>query len=71
MKFVTEGEVNIDRKEDNSQAIICTPLDFVTTSSDNDCNMSVIIHSWDTDTEHPDLIKLLGRRVKITIEVLK
>ena len=68
MKLITIGQLNIERKEDGGQALICESLPIVTGHSDDENGMFVVVKSWDEDTVHTDLNLLLGKKVKITIE---
>jgi len=70
LKFKTEGKVKIDSREDGGQALICESMKIDTMNSDDENGMFVILQSWDEDTVHTDLNSLIGKRVKITIEVL-
>jgi hypothetical protein len=71
MKFITKGIVIIDSSEDGGQAKICESFPIETANSDGDNGMLVTIQSWDEDTVHADLNLILGRTVKITIEVIE
>ncbi len=71
MKFTTEGLVQIDSSEDGGQAKICQSFPITTGHSDEDNGMFIILQSWDEDTVHTDLNLLVGKKVKITIEVIE
>ena len=71
MKLTTIGQLNIDRKEDGGQALICENLPIVTGHSDEENGMFIVVKSWDEDTVHTDLNLFLGKKVKITIEVIE
>jgi len=71
MKYITKGIVRIDSSEDGGQAKICESFPIETGNSDEDNGMIVTLRSWDENGVHPDLNKLLGKNVKITIEVIE
>lgn len=71
MKFTTEGLVQIDASEDGGQAKICQSFPITTLDSDEDNGMFITLQSWDEDTVHTDLNLLVGKKVKITIEVIE
>ena len=69
-KVKTEGVVNVESREDGGQALICETFKIDTTNSDDENGMFVILQSWDEDTAHTDLNSLIGKKIRITIEVL-
>ena len=69
-KLTTEGVVELESKEDGGAAMIAETFPFETDSSDDENGMFVKIQSWDEDTVHSDFIRILGKKVRITIEVL-
>lgn len=70
MKYTTKGLVQIDASEDGGQAKICQPFPIETGHSDLFNGMFITLQSWDEDTVHTDLNLLVGKNVKITIEVI-
>lgn len=71
MKYVVIGKVNVERVEDVNQALICESFPIQTGHSDDDNGMSIQLSSWDEDTAHTDLNLLMGKKIKITIEVIE
>lgn len=70
MKFKTEGIVKIDRREDSGQAVIAEPIVIDTPSSDEENGLMVRLTSWDVNSKHVDMNKLIGKKIKITIETI-
>jgi hypothetical protein len=70
LKLKTEGVLKKESQEDGGQAVITEGLSFNTANSDEDNGMFVKIQSWDMDTEHVDLNRFLGHKVRITIEII-
>ena len=68
-KFKTNGVITISSIEDGRKAMIAEPFKFDTFASDDENGMFVTLQSWDEDTEHLDLSRLIGKKIKITIEV--
>lgn len=69
-KFQTEGIVSVNF-EDGGMAMISENFPINTFSSDDENGMFVVLKSWDEDTTHIDLRSIVGKKVKITIEVLE
>lgn len=69
-KLEAEGTFRIDRKEDGGEALIGESFNFNTPNSDEENGMFVIIQSWDENLAHTDIKNLVGKQVKITIEVV-
>jgi hypothetical protein len=69
--FVVEDTITLESVEDGGQAMIDEAISFDTLNSNDDNFMFVNIQSWDEDTEHTDMINLIGKKVRITIEVLE
>ena len=65
MKKVFEGLVH-EEIEDAGAAIIAEVEDRLGTSD----YMFVKLQSWDVNMKHDDLIPFLGRRVRVTVEVI-
>lgn len=67
-----EGVVDLESTEDSGQALVCG----VTADDDIEEGMFVRLQSWydrmggDPAPEHPELTSLIGKRVRVTIEVL-
>lgn len=66
----SEGIFTIDRKEDGGCALISDVFKFETINSDEETGMFAIIQSWDENLKHDDINNLIGKRVKIKIEIL-
>lgn len=71
------GVVDYD-KEDGGQALIATIYEQEGVSEDNENGMFVRIQSWHTDADelpeeerHPMAMKLAGKKVRVTIEVIE
>lgn len=69
-KLKTEGVVKIESREDGGQALICEVFKVDTANSDDENGMFFILQSWDVDTVHTDLNTLIGKKIRITLEVL-
>lgn len=69
-KLKTEGKVKIESNEDGGQALICNSFMINTANSDDNNGMFVTLQSWDDDTVHTDLNMLMGKKIRITLEVL-
>ena len=69
--FVVEDTITLESVEDGGQAMIDEAISFDTLNSNDDNFMFVNIQSRDEDTEHTDMINLIGKKVRITIEVLE
>lgn len=69
LKFIAEATIETST-EDGGAALIAEPIPFDTLNSDEDNGMFVKIQSWDEDTEHTDMQKLIGKKVRITIEII-
>jgi hypothetical protein len=67
-KYETEGKVLVDSKEDGGMALICDSFKFK--SDDDESGMFVTLQSWDDRMVHRDLLRLIGKNVRITIQVL-
>ena len=67
-KKVITGLVQYTKHEDGGQALL-VDLDFVQPREDN--GMFVILQSWDETGKHTELTQYLGRRVRITVEVIE
>lgn len=70
MKLQTEGVLQIESIEDAKQAIICETFQLETENSNDEDGIGIAIRSWDTTKQHTDIYKLIGRKIKITIEVI-
>lgn len=64
---ISEGQVAF---EDGQQAMIVELSDLVSGSADSENGMFVRIQSWDTSKAHTHLQSLVGKRVRVTVEVL-
>lgn len=71
MEFTTEGIVKVERVEDGGQALIGESFRFETDNSDEDTTMFVTLQSWDGNVLHTDMNLLVGKRVKITVQVIE
>jgi hypothetical protein len=69
--FVVEDTITLESVEDGGQAMIAEAISFDTLNSNDDNFMFVNIQSWDEDIEHTDMKNLIGKKVRITIEVLE
>lgn len=78
-KMVVTGDFSIKKNmnlsmdvdvEDGGQAIIGVAHFDIDGNEGNDNGVYARIVSWDTTKEHKDMAKLLGRKVKVTIETL-
>jgi hypothetical protein len=66
--MIFEGVLAVEAKEDGGNALV-TSLDAFSPHDKWDSpEMFVRIQSWDETTEHRDLQKLVGKRLRITIE---
>ena len=70
LKFVAEDYIQAT-SEDSGCALIAEPISFNTLNSDDDNGMCVRITSWDDDTVHSDMRPLVGKKVRVTIEILE
>ena len=52
--------------EDGGKALICTFVD----KPDEPAGLFVRVQSWDESKEHTDFNKLIGRKVRVTVEIL-
>ncbi len=68
--FQTEGTLEVS-KEDGDCAMIAENLPIDTENSDDDTGMFVKIQSWDESGKHTDMEKLVGKKVRVTIEIIK
>ena len=71
LKFTSEGVLIIGSREDGGQALIAERFPFNTLNSDDENGMFATIQSWDEDTEHADMQKFIGKKVRVTIEILE
>ncbi len=70
MELNTTGIVTLWRKEDGGQALICDTFEF-DSNEETENGMFVILQSRDETLEHKDLNSLLGKKIKITIEIIE
>lgn len=70
LKLKSEGILKIESKEDGGQALISEYFPFKTLDSDDENGMFAIIQSWDEDTVHSDIQKFIGKKVRVTIEII-
>lgn len=70
LNLESEGIFKIDRKEDGGCALISDVFKFETINSDEENGMFAIIQSWDENLKHKDISNLIGKRIKIKIEIL-
>jgi len=68
--FEIECEITLDCMEDGGEAMIVESIPFITSNSDEDSGMSLTLKSYDDTRKHKDLVLLLNKKVKITIEIL-
>lgn len=62
-KFVQEG-VLVIKQEDGGMALIGE------IHEENDSQMFVRVQSWADDKQHTDIAPFLGKRVRVTVEVM-
>lgn len=65
-KFVTVGNVEA-RYEDSRMAMIVQIDD----NEEYDNGMFVRIQSWDETKQHADASRMLGKRVRVTVEIIE
>lgn len=68
--FEIECEITLDCTEDGGEAMMAESIPFFTSNSDEDSGIFLILKSYDETRKHKDLVSLLNKKVKITIEIL-
>lgn len=63
---VIEGTAELDLQDDDTVAIVEVVVD-----DDAPSSTYARLHSWSSMGEHPDLERLAGQRVRVTVEVLQ
>jgi hypothetical protein len=67
MKKIFEGILENDRVEDGGQAVLPNLNEGETPNN----GMFVRIQSWDEELKHEEIQPFLGKKVKVTVEVVE
>jgi hypothetical protein len=69
-KIILEGPVECD-KEDGGRVLIAQIAHVVGESENSDEGLYVRIQSWSESKMHPQMDALIGKKVRVTIEIIE
>lgn len=70
MTKLFEVEQVINRSDVDTEDSGCAKIVDVAPDDDQEDGMFVRIQSWSDSTDHPDFDKMIGKRIRVTIEIL-
>lgn len=73
MKIAFEQRLEVESIDDDGQAIIAclTQIDGLHCSHFLPRSLFVRLQSWDEARQHEDMYKFIGKRVRVTVEVIE